>query len=403
MKDDLNSKIRKLSNDYFEETLRLRHHLHQHPELSFKEFETAAFVEKRLKEIGYTSVQRVAKTGVVALLHGDRRAGKVIGLRSDLDALPITETNDVSYRSIHDGVMHACGHDVHTAILLTAAKIFYDIKDEVSGNIKFIFQPGEELLPGGASILIEEGVLHHPEVDFLIAQHVTPQIEAGKIGFKKGLFMASTDEIYLTVKGKGGHAAMPHTYNNPLLIASEILTKLHRYFMVDKVLNLSQIPTVLAFGNIEGKGATNVIPDEVNIAGTFRTLDESWRKKCHELISELVEQIVSERNASCVLKILKGYPCLVNDENVTTSCMQSAENIIGKDQIVELDYRMTAEDFAYFSQMKPVCFYRLGTGNSQKNTENNVHTSNFNIDEDVLKFAPAVMVQMAIDLTQISH
>jgi len=294
--------------------------------------------------------------------------------------------------------MHACGHDVHTAILLTVAKILFSCKDQVIGNVKFIFQPGEELLPGGASVLIKEGVLNHPNVDYLIAQHVTPQIPVGKIGFKKGLFMASTDEIYITVKGKGGHAAMPHTYVNPLLLASEILMKLNQFFMIDKTDNNLQIPTVLAFGKINGSGATNVIPDEVNIAGTFRTLDETWRKKAHLLIKEIAASVASNLNGECEVDIHFGYPCLVNDEEVTSICMESAEQMIGKGNIQLLDYRMTAEDFAYFSQIKPVCFYRLGTGNSQKDTEHNVHNSNFNIDEDVLRYAPAVMAAMAIDL-----
>jgi amidohydrolase len=398
MKSTLQQEFAKMAEALYDETVQHRRHLHQYPELSFQENATADFVEKVLIEIGFTSIKRMAKTGVVALLHPQEHIGKVIGLRSDLDALPIQETNVISYKSKHEGVMHACGHDVHTAILLTVAKILFRCKDQVSGNVKFIFQPGEELLPGGASVLIKEGVLNHPNVDYLIAQHVTPQIPVGKIGFKKGLFMASTDEIYITVKGKGGHAAMPHTYVNPLLLASEILMKLNQFFMIDKTENSLQIPTVLAFGKINGAGATNVIPDEVNIAGTFRTLDETWRKKAHLLIKEIAARVASNMNGECEVDIHFGYPCLVNDEEVTTICMQSAEQMIGKGNIQLLDYRMTAEDFAYFSQIKPVCFYRLGTGNAQKDTEHNVHNSNFNIDEDVLRYAPAVMAAMAIDL-----
>lgn len=398
MKSTLQQEFAKMAEALYDETVQHRRHLHQYPELSFQENATADFVEKVLIEIGFTSIKRMAKTGVVALLHPQEHIGKVIGLRSDLDALPIHETNVISYKSKHEGVMHACGHDVHTAILLSVAKILFSCKNQVIGNVKFIFQPGEELLPGGASVLIKEGVLNHPNVDYLIAQHVTPQIPVGKIGFKKGLFMASTDEIYITVKGKGGHAAMPHTYVNPLLLASEILIKLNQFFMIDKTENSLQIPTVLAFGKINGAGATNVIPDEVNIAGTFRTLDETWRKKAHQLIKEIAARVAANMKGECEVDIHFGYPCLVNDEEVTTICMQSAEQMIGKGNIQLLDYRMTAEDFAYFSQIKPVCFYRLGTGNSQKDTEHNVHNSNFNIDEDVLRYAPAVMAAMAIDL-----
>lgn len=396
----LKQQVRLLSSTYFEETIKHRHQIHRFPELSFQEYVTADYVEKTLLGIGFTAVTRLAKTGVIALLHDRNTAGKTIGLRADLDALPIQETNDIAYKSSINGVMHACGHDVHTAILLSVAKILFELKDQISGNVKFIFQPGEELLPGGASVLIKEGVLHNPEVDCLIAQHVTPQIASGKIGFKKGLFMASTDEIYLTIKGKGGHAAMPHTYINPLLIASAIITKLHQFFMIDKSKNEGNIPTVLAFGKIEGLGATNVIPDIVKIAGTFRSLDEAWRNKSHQIIKQLAQSVAAEMGGECEVDIHHGYPCLVNDEAVTQVCITAAEETIGKENIIDLDYRMTAEDFAYFSQTKPVCFYRLGTGNAIKNTEHNVHTSNFNIDEDVLKFAPAIMASMAIDLLQ---
>lgn len=398
MSELLKQEIESLSFAYFEDTKQCRHYLHSHPELSFQEFATADYVEKKLLEFGFTEVKRIAETGVVALLHPKERAGKVVGLRADLDALPIQETNEIEYKSLQEGVMHACGHDVHTAILLTVAKIVIQLKEQIKGNIKFIFQPGEELLPGGASILIKEGVLTDPEVNCLVAQHVTPQIEAGKIGFKKGLFMASTDEIYITVKGRGGHAAMPHTYINPLLIASAIITKLHQVVMIEKHQNSNNIPTVLAFGKIEGSGATNVIPDVVTIAGTFRSLDETWRKQCHEMLKELAESTALAMGGECIIDIKYGYPCLVNDEEVTATCIAAAEKIIGKENVIAIDYRMTAEDFAYFSQRKPVCFYRLGTGNKNKDTEHNVHTSTFNIDEDVLKFAPAVMACMAIDL-----
>jgi amidohydrolase len=398
MIDSLKKQIAELSALYFNETIFHRQHLHRHPELSFQEFETALYVEKILKEIGYTQIKRIANTGVIALLKPTDSLGKVVGIRADLDALPIQEINEISYKSLNNGVMHACGHDVHTAILLTVAKILFEVKEQITGNIKLIFQPGEEILPGGASILINEGVLNEPKVDCLIAQHVTPQISVGKIGFKKGLFMASTDEIYMQVKGKGGHAAMPHTYINPLLIASEILIRLNHVFMVESRGNDNEIPTVLAFGKIEGLGATNVIPEIVNIAGTFRTLDENWRNKCHDLIKEIANQTALEMGGACDVDIHHGYPCLVNDDQITDTCMHSASSIIGEENIVNLDYRMTAEDFAYFSQIKPVCFYRLGTGNRAKNTEHNVHTSQFNIDEEVLKFAPAVMVSMAIDL-----
>jgi amidohydrolase len=400
MKEMLLHQILQLSKDYFQETVSTRHHLHQHPELSFKEYKTADFVEQKLRDAGFTHISRMANTGVVALLRHPGTKGKVVGLRADLDALPIYETNNVHYKSVNAGVMHACGHDVHTAILLTVAKICMNLKERIAGNIKFIFQPGEELLPGGASLLINEGVLLNPEVDCLIAQHVTPQIPSGKIGFRKGLFMASTDEIYITIKGKGGHAAMPDTYINPLLISSALISKLHDFFMINKSENINQIPTVLAFGKIEGLGATNVIPSEVKLAGTFRTLNEEWRALAHSKIAEIVKHITTEMQGSYELNINRGYPCLVNDEQVTETCMQAASEIIGDANIIDLPHRMTAEDFAYFSQQKPVCFYRLGTGNVAAQSQHNVHTSDFNIDENVLKDAPAVMTAMTIQLLE---
>ena len=399
---ELIDKINTLSSNYFSETLANRHHMHSHPELSFKEYNTADYVKKELAKIGYTLVETMANTGVIALLKDANTKGKVVGLRSDLDALPIHEMNEVPYKSKYEGIMHACGHDVHTAILLTTAKILFELKNEIVGNVKLIFQPGEEVLPGGASLLIKEGVLHNPEVDFLIAQHVTPQIPVGKVGFKSGLFMASTDELYLTVKGKGGHAAMPHTYINPLLVASKIMLALNQYFMVDKKENTAAIPTVIAFGKIEGKGATNVIPDEVEMAGTFRTLNEPWRQKSHQAIKAIAEQVAAENNAACDVNIVKGYPCLVNDEALTKQCFAVTDLVLGSQSAIDIDYRMTAEDFAYFSQQKPVCFYRLGTGNASKNTEINVHNSSFNIDEDVLEFAPALMAAMAIEVLNLN-
>lgn len=395
---DINNELLKLSAEFFKETISNRHYLHQHPELSFQEFNTALYVEQKLKNIGLTEVHRLSNTGVVALLKADKNVqGKVVALRADLDALPIIETNDIPYKSLNKCVMHACGHDVHTAVLLTVAKILFKLKDKIEGNIKFIFQPGEELLPGGASLMIDEGVLKNPEVDCLIAQHVTPDIPAGKIGFRPGLFMASTDEIYIKVKGKGGHAAMPHTYTNPLLLSSAIITELHKIFMIEKQGNTHEIPTVLAFGKIIGEGATNVIPDEVNMAGTFRTLNEEWRKRCHQTIKETVKNLSQLYGGICDIEIKYGYPCLVNDETLTEACINTARNILGNDNILSLDYRMTAEDFAFYSHHKPVCFYRLGTGNKLKNTCNGVHTSVFNIDEDVLEYAPAIMAAMAIN------
>ncbi|MGZ4118661.1 MAG: M20 metallopeptidase family protein, partial [Bacteroidia bacterium] len=293
----------------------------------------------------------------------------------------------------NEGVMHACGHDVHSASLLGAAKILNELKDEFEGTIKLIFQPGEEKLPGGASLMIKEGVLENPKPQSIFGQHVFPSMEVGKVGFRKGMYMASTDEIYVTVKGKGGHAAMPADYNNPLLIASNILLELNNAFMKQE----QKIPTVLAFGKIVGNGATNVIPEEVKIEGTFRTMNEAWRKEAHAKMKSLAEEIAKKMGGVCDFKIENGYPFLVNDEKTTTLAMKAAAEYLGKENVEELPLRMTAEDFAFFSQQAPACFYRLGTGNKSKGITSGVHTSTFDIDERALEIGAGLMAWLALN------
>jgi amidohydrolase len=396
------SHIKQKAKAYKEDVIAIRRHLHQHPELSFKEFETAHFVEQKLKEFGITKVSRLMKTGVVALIEGKNPTVKVIALRADLDALPIQETNEVSYKSTNDGVMHACGHDVHTSSLLGAAKILQELSSEFEGTIKLIFQPGEEKLPGGASLMIKEGVLEHPNVETIIGQHVFPNMEVGKVGFRKGMYMASTDEIYVTVKGKGGHAAIPAEYNNPLLIASTLLLELNKAFMVQVPAyslieaDNEHIPTVLAFGKIIGNGATNVIPDEVKLEGTFRTMNEAWRKNAHEKMKKIAAEIAKNHHATIDFNIEIGYPFLVNDDEVTERAQQAAIAYLGKENVEELQIRMTAEDFAYYSQVKPACFYRLGTRNEQKGINAGLHTSKFNVDESALEISIGLMAWLAI-------
>jgi amidohydrolase len=310
-----------------------------------------------------------------------------------MDALPINETNNVEYKSKKNGVMHACGHDVHSASLLGAAKILNELKNDFEGSVKLIFQPGEEKLPGGASLMIKEGVLENPRPQSIFGQHVFPGMEVGKVGFRNGMYMASTDEIYVTVKGKGGHAAMPADYINPLLIASQILLELNKTFMLKE----QKAPTVLAFGKITGKGATNVIPDEVKIEGTFRTMDENWRSEAHAKMKKLAEDIVQQMGGSCDFRIERGYPFLVNDEKTTTQARVAAEIYLGKENVEELPLRMTAEDFAFYSQQIPSCFYRLGTGNKKKGITSGVHTSTFDIDEQALEIGAGLMAWLALN------
>ncbi len=392
------TKIKQLAADNASWVKDIRHHLHSNPELSFQEFETSKFIINKLQELGLEIETGYLKTGIVATLKCKNPESKTIALRADMDALPIHETNDVPYKSKNIGVMHACGHDVHSASLLGVAKVLNEIKDEIEGTIKFIFQPGEEKLPGGASLMLKEGLLAKHPSSKIFAQHVTPQIETGKVGFKSGMFMASTDEIYIEVVGVGGHAAMPALYNNPLIIASELLLKLNEIFSSENLKNIGiETPTVLAFGKIIGEGATNVIPDKVNIEGTFRTFDEDWRKAAHQKIKEICDIVSKENKASININIIIGYPFLVNDIEVTENAKKSAIEYLGKENVIDLDYRMTAEDFAFFSQQVPSCFYRIGTGNIEKNIMSNVHTSTFDIDENSLEVMIGLMSYIAIN------
>jgi len=374
-----------------------RQYLHQNPELSFQEFNTARYITSFLDEQGIQYTDGVAGTGIVALIDG-KSNGPVVLLRADMDALPITEANNVPYKSLNNGVMHACGHDVHTTCLLYAAKILNETKDYWSGTVKLMFQPGEEVLPGGASIMIEEGVLNNPKVDRAIALHVFPSMEAGYLGFREGMYMASTDELYITVNGKGGHAAMPSEYINPILVASEILLEINGKFMLQdrgNQINMNNIPTVVAFGKFIAQGATNVIPDKVLIEGTMRTMDEQWRKEIQATIHDIIQKVALKYNAQAQLEIKHGYPCVINNPQYTAQCRMHAVDLIGATHVQELPIRMTAEDFAFITQKVPSCFYRLGTGNVKKGIVSGVHTATFDIDEQALPIGVASMAYLA--------
>jgi amidohydrolase len=352
----------------------IRRHIHQNPELSFQEHETAALVEKELQSLGLKT-QRLANTGVVAVIEGKNPSKKVVGLRADMDALPIVEVNDGRpYRSKKEGVMHACGHDVHTTSLLGAARILTELKDEFEGSIKLVFQPGEERLPGGASLMIAEGVLQNPNVDVMIGQHVMPGIETGKTGFRPGLYMASTDEIYIKVTGKGGHGAMPHFNIDPVLISAHLIVALQQ--IVSRAANPA-IPSVLSFGKVIAQGATNVIPNEVIIEGTFRTLDENWRSEAHQKMLNLANGLVEGMGGTVDFDIKRGYPFLKNNEDLTERLQSEAKSFLGEENVEHLGIWMAAEDFSYFTQEVPSCFYRLGTRNEAKKTTFSVHHPTF--------------------------
>ncbi len=390
---ELKQKIQSLAKQYLSETIEIRRHLHANPELSFQEYSTSDYIASQLKKYSIPFEQGMVKTGIVGLIEGRNPTKKTIALRADIDALPITESNTCEYSSKNVGIMHACGHDAHTASLLTSARILYELKNEFEGTIKLIFQPGEEKLPGGASLMIKEGVLENPRPQAILGQHVYPIMEAGKVGFKSGMYMASTDELYLNVKGKGGHAALPKDYINPLMIASDILMELNKEFMLKE----QKAPTVLAFGKIIGNGATNVIPDEVKLEGTFRTMDETWRLEAHTKMKNIATQVASKHSGIADFRIELGYPFLVNDEHKTMIARTAAEDYLGKENVEELPMRMTAEDFAFYSQQVPACFYRLGTGNKEKGITSGLHTSTFEIDERALETGSGLMVWLAIN------
>jgi amidohydrolase len=386
--------IKKLGAEYAGDVVTLRRHLHMHPELSYQEFNTAKFVAEQLRSIGLSPHEGIAKTGVVVLIEGKNPAHKVIALRADLDALPIQETNDVSYRSENPGVMHACGHDVHTSSLLGTAKILSQVRDQFEGSVKLIFQPGEEKNPGGATYMIKDGVLENPTPASIIGQHVMPLLPVGKIGFREGKYMASSDEIYLRVIGKGGHGAAPDLAIDPVVIASHIIIALQQ--IISRNASPRQ-PTVLTFGRIIGEGATNIIPDEVKIAGTFRALNEEWRAVGLSKIKKMAESLAEGMGGKCEVEISHGYPYLENNPELTRRIKNSAEAFIGKENVVDMDVALGSEDFAFYSHIIPACFYRLGTGNPAKGITSYVHTPTFDIDEDALKIGPALMAWMALE------
>lgn len=380
-------KIKSLAKKYYPEFVEIRHHLHAHPELSYQEFETSKFIQGKLKEFGIPFEVK-ATTGVVGLIKGKNADKRIVALRADMDALPIKEENDVPYKSTNPGVMHACGHDVHTTCLLGASKILQETKDEWEGTIKLIFQPGEEKNPGGASLMIKDGVLENPKPQAILALHVNTILEVGKLSFRSGKVMASADEIYITVKGKGGHAASPHLTIDPILISSHLIIALQQLISRN---NNPFNPSVLSITAFNGGTTTNVIPNEVKLMGTFRAMDETWRFKAHELIKKTCTDLVHSMGGEVDLHIDVGYPCVINDEKVCNDARQKAEQFMGAENVGETELRMGAEDFGYYAQQIPACFYRLGTMNKAKGITAGVHTPVFNIDESAIETGIGMM------------
>ena len=390
----LKEKIQKLSEKYFDEFVQIRRHLHAHPELSYKEFETSKFVQQKLKEFGIKHTV-IATTGVVGIIEGRNPAKKIIALRADMDALPITEKNEVEYRSKNEGVMHACGHDVHTTCLLGAAKMLNELKEEWEGTVKLIFQPGEEKNPGGASLMIKEGVLENPKPDSIIALHVHPNLEVGKLSFRSGMVMASADEIYVTVKSKGGHAAAPHLTSDTILAASQLVVNLQQ---VVSRFNNPFNPSVLSITSFQGGNTTNVIPSEVKLMGTFRAMNEEWRFKAHEIIKNICKGTAEISGVEIEVKIDVGYPFVINNRELTDKAKRKAAELQGEENVEETEMRMGAEDFAFYSHLVPACFFRLGVANTKKGITSGVHTSTFDIDENAIKTGMGIMAWLAASL-----
>jgi hippurate hydrolase len=385
--ESIQQQIKKLAKKYAPEFISIRHHLHANPELSYQEFETSKFIQQQLTALNIP-FEIKATTGVIGLLKGKNPEKRVVALRADMDALPITEENNIPYKSTNPGVMHACGHDVHSSCLLGAAKILSELKHEWEGTVKLIFQPGEEKNPGGASILIKEGVLENPAPKNIFGMHVHTTLEKGKLSFRSGMVMASADEIYITIKGNGGHAASPHLTADTILIASNLIVSLQQLISRN---NSPFNPSVLSITSIHGGNTTNVIPSEVKLMGTFRAMNEEWRYKAHELIKNMATQIVQSMGAEIDLKIDIGYPSVLNNEGLTVAARKTAESFIGEENVEETELRMGAEDFAFYSHKIPGCFFRLGTANISKGITAGVHTPKFNIDEGAIEIGMGMM------------
>jgi len=397
MDKNIIQKIKELSEEYFDDIIKIRRDIHKNPELSFQEEETSLYIQNELSKLVIPFEANIAGTGVVGKLIGDKPSDKVIALRADIDALPIEEENSFDFKSQNKGVMHACGHDAHTASLLGTARILNSIKEHWGGTILLIFQPGEERYPGGASLMLKEGIFDKLKPEVVIGQHVLPELETGKVGFKPGIYMASADEIYITIKGRGGHGALPENFDDTILAASQVVVSMQQ--VVSRIVPPS-IPTVLTFGKIVGNGANNIIPAKVEIAGTLRTLNEEWRAKIKDKIKEIAKLTAKAYNCQCDIDIKDGFPMVDNDEKSTEKAISFAKQYLGDQKVEKLETRMTAEDFGYFTQKYPSVYYRFGV-KQEKGETSNLHTSNFNLNENSLKTSMGNMTWIAINFLNI--
>ena len=388
--------VKKMAQEIYPDLIKFRRWLHQHPELSFQENNTANYIAQVLKDHNIPFREGIAGTGIIATIEGESGSGRTIALRADMDALPIQEATGLAFASQNKGVMHACGHDAHSATLLGVGILLKRLKALWGGTILLIFQPGEEKFPGGASLILKEGALNSPRPDLIIGQHVLPEMACGNAGFKKGKYMASGDEVHLTIQGKGGHAAMPHTLNDTILAAAQIIVNLQQ--IVSRIVPAA-IPTVLSFGHIEGKGATNIIPETVTVAGTLRTMNEEWRAIIKDKIRHIAESTAVTYGCIAKVDIKDGYPMVYNNESLTERAQELAMAYLGKEHVEAMETRMTAEDFGFYSQRFPATFYRFGVSQNDGET-GDLHTPRFNLNEKSLETSCGLMTWMALNMLQ---
>ncbi|WP_436416667.1 M20 metallopeptidase family protein [Petrimonas sp.] len=387
-------KIHQLAADFHPEIIRHYRHLHQHPELSYQEVNTAKYITEFLDAEGISYRSNIGGYGILAWVKGEKSGeGKTIAFVADMDALPVHEKNDVPYKSQTEGVMHACGHDSHTASLMGAAKIVNSLRSEFVGTVLFVFQPGEEQSPGGADLMLKDGVFRDFSPDFIMKQHAYVDLPAGKVAFQTGTVMASADEVHITVKGQGGHGALPHELNDTVLAASNIIVALQQ--VVSRRRNPFQ-PMTLSFGKFIADGATNVIPSEVALAGSLRCMDEDERRKMLAIIPQIIESAAAAYGCTCEIRMPDGYPCTISHEEITGKIRSQTIEFLGEANVSEYPKRMTAEDFGFFSQQYPCCFYRFGVAN-ENGTCGKLHSSTFLIDEKALLTSSSLFAFIAID------
>ncbi len=390
---DLRSRIKELTEKAFPAIVSIRHSIHQHPELAYNEYNTSALIAAKLSSLGIPFTQGHAGTGILAVIAGSGKTGKTVLIRADMDALQVIEKTGLHFQSVNYGIMHACGHDMHTACVLGAAEVISQLNDKFAGKILLLFQPAEEKIPGGAKLIIDEGVFSKNPPDYVLALHVDPELKTGTAGFKAGPYMASVDDIFIRIKGHGGHAALPHMVTDTITAACEIVLQLKK-----NIIHPHQ-PSVFAIGRIDAHGSTNIIPDEVTLSGTFRALDETWRYDAHRLIATIAQNAGKPYNVTVETEIQTGYPFLKNDPELTEHSIHLSGQYCGVENIFKINCQMTAEDFAYFSHLFPSLMFRLGITPDLTNQPFPLHSSHFTADDNAIKTGAGLLAFLAINLT----